>query len=75
MSLLLLLAACSSGAKVGESCDTSGSTDECESGAVCSKNTSSTLLCLKTCVSQSDCTSTEDCNGVEGSSLKACRVK
>jgi hypothetical protein len=71
-----LVAACSSEAKRGESCDQSGKVDgECESGLVCGKDSSDKLLCLKVCVVQTDCAATEECNGVDGSSLKGCRTK
>ena len=70
-----VLTACGGGAKVGDACTTSGSTDECESGAVCVSNASTTPVCLKSCTQASDCASTEDCNGVSGSSAKACRPK
>jgi hypothetical protein len=70
-----VLAACGGGAKVGEACTTSGATDECESGAVCVSNASTTPVCLKSCTQASECASTEDCNGVSGSNVKACRPK
>lgn len=70
-----LCAACGSDKKIGEACTDLGKTGECESGAVCSKNTSSAVVCLKICSAQTDCSGAEDCNGVEGSSVKACRTK
>jgi hypothetical protein len=73
--LTLALAACSSSKKVGEACEKPGSTDECESGGVCSKDSTNAVLCLKICSSQADCAATQECNGVEGSSLKGCRTK
>jgi hypothetical protein len=74
--LFVVLAACSDEAKIGESCDKSGATaGQCVSGAVCGKDTSDSLICLKTCNVQSDCTADQECNGVEGSNLKACRLK
>ena len=76
VALLALTAlACGGAAKVGDACTTRGSTTECESGAVCSQNSAGAVVCLKTCVEQTDCASSESCNGVEGSSLKACRTK
>jgi len=72
---LVGLIACGGGAAVGESCDTEGNADECESGAVCAKNESDVLQCLKVCASQTDCAAEEECNGITGSSLKACRSK
>lgn len=68
--------ACSSEHKLGESCDVSGKSDgECESGGVCGKNTSDSLVCLKVCSAQTDCAADQDCNGVEGTSAKGCRTK
>jgi hypothetical protein len=61
--------------KIGEECDKPGATDVCESGGVCTKDTSNATRCLKICQQQTDCASNEECNGVEGSSLKACRIK
>ena len=80
ISLILItfiaVAACSSEGKIGESCDEAGKTDgECDSGAVCGKDTNASMLCLKVCSTQADCGTDKDCNGVEGSSLKACRLK
>jgi hypothetical protein len=72
--LALLAAGCGS-AKIGEACTKPGSTDVCESGAVCSKDSSNATLCLKICTQQSDCAATQECNGVEGSSIKGCRTK
>jgi hypothetical protein len=71
----VLSVACGGTAKLGESCDTSGAADECESGGVCGKDKAGALKCLKVCAAQADCSSTEECNGVEGSSQKACRAK
>jgi len=67
--------ACGGGAAIGESCDTEGNVDECESGAVCAKNVSDVLQCLKQCQTQADCAAEEDCNGITGSNIKACRPK
>jgi hypothetical protein len=79
LSLLIvfsLFVACSSENKLGEACEETGKTDgECESGSVCGKDTSGTILCLKVCTVQTDCGGDNECNGVEGSSLKACRIK
>lgn len=75
-AFLFSVAACSSEGKVGESCEESGKTDgECESGAVCGKDTDDSQICLQICSVQADCGGDKDCNGVEGSSLKACRLK
>ena len=69
------LQACGGGAKVGEPCTKTGSVDECASGGVCTSNGSTSPRCLTVCTDQSQCATTEDCNGVEGSSVKACRPK
>ncbi len=75
-AFLVSVAACSSEGKVGESCDESGKTDgECESGAICGKDTDGSQICLHICSEQTECGTDKDCNGVEGSSLKACRPK
>jgi hypothetical protein len=73
--LTAMVAGCSGGNKIGESCTKQGDTNECVNGAVCTKDTANILKCLKTCTTQSDCQATESCNGVDGSSLKACRIK
>jgi hypothetical protein len=78
LSVALLLAlgvACSGGKAIGETCTSEGSTSECESSAVCAKDTSDVIKCLKVCVDKSACGATEECNGVTGSSIKACRIK
>jgi hypothetical protein len=46
-----------------------------KSSAVCAKDTSDVIKCLKVCVDKSACGATEECNGVTGSSIKACRIK
>jgi hypothetical protein len=74
----LMVAACGSSSgttKIGEACSNAGKTDECVDGAVCTKDMSSATKCLKICTGQADCAAVEECNGVEGSSLKACRIK
>jgi hypothetical protein len=73
--LTVIVAGCSGGNKIGESCTKQGDTNECVNDAVCAKDTANILKCLKICTSQADCQATESCNGVEGSSLKACRIK
>ena len=75
MSVIALLFGCGAN-DIGEPCKELGKTDgECESGGVCGKDTSGALRCLKICAQQTDCPATQECNGVEGSSLKACRDK
>jgi hypothetical protein len=61
---------------IGETCETSGSADECVNDAVCVQAVSGEEpTCRKVCADDSQCTSTESCNGVEKSNLKACRPK
>jgi hypothetical protein len=67
--------ACGGEAAIGEACDTSGSTEECEEGAVCDTVTDEDIVCLKQCLEQEDCTDDEECNGVSGTNLKACHPK
>lgn len=62
------------GKDLGESCDKEGSTDPCNDGLVCGKETDGTLRCQKQCTSQADCPTGQECNGMTGS-LKGCRVK
>ena len=72
----IAISACSGAAAIGEACDQSGKTDgQCESGAICGKDTSAATICLKVCSAQVDCGADRDCNGVEGSNLKGCRLK
>lgn len=71
----LLTAACGGEGEVGESCDTSGSEDECVEGAICDSGDGDAAVCLALCDVQEDCAADEDCNGVSGSSLKACHPK
>jgi hypothetical protein len=78
LALLLVLSstACSSEAKLGESCDEPGKTEDvCESGGICGKDTDGATRCLKLCSSDTDCPTERACNGVEGSSAKGCRLK
>ncbi|MBL7714242.1 MAG: hypothetical protein JNL01_02170 [Bdellovibrionales bacterium] len=58
--------------EIGESCATSGQTDDCVDGAVCT-SVSGKNVCKKSCTQQSDCASGESCNGVSGSSAKSCQ--
>jgi hypothetical protein len=75
-SAALLQAACGD-SEIGEACETPGETDECVDGAVCIQAVSGQdPTCFKICDSDTDCnTTTESCNGVQGSNLKACRIK
>jgi hypothetical protein len=73
--LLVLLAACSEGS-VGDACESEGKIDgECEDEAICGKNKTGALICLKQCNDQSQCASNEDCNGVAGTNIKGCRPR
>ena len=68
--------ACSGESKLGEECDEPGKTEDvCESGSVCGKQTGGAVICLKQCADDTGCASTEACNGVEGTNIKACRLK
>jgi hypothetical protein len=71
----LLAAACGGEGEVGESCDTSGSQDECVEGAICDSGDGDAAVCLAICEVQEDCPADEDCNGVSGSNVKACHPK
>ena len=66
LGLFLAISACSSESKLGEECDESGGDGECESGSVCGKNTGDALVCIKSCVEQTDCPADQECNGVDG---------
>jgi hypothetical protein len=63
---------------IGSACSESGATTgQCAAGSVCGAHADidASQRCLKVCTQQSDCASGEDCNGVDGSSLKGCRLK
>lgn len=65
-------AACGGGgAAVGEDCETPGSVDECEDGALCADDTDLGTVCMTICESDDDCAAGEQCKGTSGS-LKAC---
>ena len=75
---LVCAPACGGEAELGEECAESGVEDgECTDGAICGKSSDAedALRCLKVCNVKEDCASAEDCNGVEGSSVKGCRLK
>jgi hypothetical protein len=75
--VLAWLPACSSEAERGEVCEEAGAQEgECTEGNVCGKETdTSELKCLQVCTDQAQCPTGLECNGVEGSSVKACRLK
>jgi hypothetical protein len=82
LSLLFCLLAMScggdDGAALGGACSTAGATaGQCVPGGVCGTHADGATgpSCLKVCLQQTDCAGDEDCNGVEGSSLKGCRLK
>jgi hypothetical protein len=81
LGLLCILAmSCGSdnGGALGATCSQSGATTgQCAAGGVCGAHSDGDSIprCLTVCTQQSDCASNEDCNGVEGSSLKGCRLK
>lgn len=64
------------GADIGESCSEEGKADsECVDGAVCGKDNTGSLKCLKQCTSFGDCGAGEECNGISNTNLKGCRAK
>jgi hypothetical protein len=74
--VVLVVLACGGEGDIGEPCDERGKTDgECKSGAVCGTDTGGALRCLKICAEQANCLADQECNGVEGTNLKACRIK
>lgn len=74
----VVTAACDSESEPGETCDVPGGTrDVCVPGTVCGKpdNGPSPLVCLFICDNDKDCPRDYACKGVEGTSLKGCRVR
>lgn len=71
------MVACGGGdAALGEECGESGADGECAEGGICGKSDShDALQCIKICTDQTDCAAGEECNGVDGSSIKGCRIK
>jgi hypothetical protein len=59
-------------AEIGESCDTSGSRDDCEDGAICT-NEDGRNVCRARCDDTPDCPAGHTCNGISGSNLKSCQ--
>jgi hypothetical protein len=70
--LLFTLGLGCGGAELGESCDDSGSTDECVDDAVCT-NEDQGAACRALCAEQVDCPDGYTCNGVSGTSQKSCQ--
>ncbi len=67
----MTLAACAPGE--GEPCDTSNSTDDCDDGLVCTKETKETV-CRILCDDPSVvCPEGTACNGISGGSHKSCQ--
>lgn len=70
----LVLAACGSGTKVGETCTTAGAqTDQCGEGGVCTPE-GTLLICRVICEKQEECGADEECNGLTGN-VKSCQPK
>lgn len=70
--ILAGVAACGSGAEIGESCDEEVADGECVDGAACAKTEAGALQCMRVCVEQKDCSDTAECTGTKGS-LKVCQ--
>ena len=71
LSLALGLAGCGA-AELGDECDDSGDSDECEDGAICT-NEGERAVCRALCKEQEDCPSGQSCNGVSDTNLKSCQ--
>ena len=70
-ALLLAVPACGE-SEIGEECDTAGSQDDCEGGALCT-NEGGGAVCRALCAEQDDCPPGHACNGVSGTNLKSCQ--
>jgi hypothetical protein len=66
---------CRAEAAIGEACSYEGHQAQCVPNAICGKDVDGGIECLQICDDASDCPNNWDCNGVEGSSLKGCRLK
>jgi hypothetical protein len=66
LGVAALVAACSSGAAVGEACTTEGDATECSDGATCAKNQAAVLECMQICTSKDECPTGTDCTGTTG---------
>ncbi|MCB9593945.1 MAG: hypothetical protein H6719_14525 [Sandaracinaceae bacterium] len=69
-----LLAACSGGADVGQSCDSVGSADECVTNAICTDEPGGNV-CAEICQEDTDCPSAYFCDSVPGSSEDTCQIR
>ena len=73
--MCLMLAACGGGViKASEECQTVGSTEECNDGAICGEDKGVTM-CLKVCNDNSQCADVEECGGIAGSMMRGCKTK
>jgi hypothetical protein len=63
---------CGEKGSLGESCDTSGSLDECEEGTICTM-LNGTSTCYQICTDQAQCPTGWNCNGVPSSNIKSCQ--
>lgn len=74
IAILVFLAACGGGDE-GDSCSTSNSTEDCNDGLVCTKETTDTV-CRKLCDDPAaTCPTGTACNGISGGSHKSCQPK
>ena len=48
---------------------------ECLGDAICGKDTDGGIECIQVCNDKAECPADRDCNGVEGTSVKGCRLK
>ncbi|MDH5721126.1 MAG: hypothetical protein OEZ13_11025 [Spirochaetia bacterium] len=65
---------CANQHRLGESCETNGSTDECEAGLICTSESSGDgKTCETICTSDADCTDGYTCKTVSSSDLFSCQ--
>jgi len=74
IGIISLSLACGSEAEIGESCETSGSQDECVENAICTNDSGEVLACQQSCEEKEDCSTGYNCNGISGTSLKSCQL-